>query len=1214
MRLMFVLALALLLFAEPMQAQDSRPEVIRGRVVNDSGRAVVGAAVVVTRGPDRFVLEAATDSSGNYRVRFDTGTGDYLVSVTAQGLRSARRRIRRQGDERELVADFTLSSNLAELEAVRINATRPVRARNDVNSMTLETGASEKWSDGVTGQIAPTIAGDLNAVAGTMSNFTLTQTGPSVLGASAESNLNTLNGMGLAAGSVPRAARTEVRVTGATFDPTRGGFSGANIDVRLGPGNRDYQQRNGFITLDPQVLQFADATATALGAKSGGFKASFGADGELIRQALTYNVALEVTRNSSDPATLLTADAEALSRAGISADSIARLIAVSAPLGLSFSGPGVPLNRRRNAVSWLGRFDDTRDSLKTRALTTLLGFSRDGGLGLGPLSAPSTAGERRERTLGAQLTQGLFVGPGRRVLVETRLAASEVTNETTPYRELPGASVLVRSVDQSGNDDLATLGLGGGPYLATDDRRWTIEGANEVFWNARGRRHRFKAQLWGRADGLEQNGFPNRLGTFTFNSIEDLAAGDASSFSRTIAQPARAGKVWNSAAALSHTYTKSRYFSLLYGARLEAGGFMDAPARNNELEQALGVVTGAAPMRVHVSPRFGFSFMYNKEEGNGPGIGFTRVGRFHRYSTGVIRGGIGEFRDLLRPEIVADASAATGLPGAASNLACVGTATPPADWQSFASDPGSIPMECLDGSGPLGERAPGITLIDPSYDVPRSWRASLDWSTSVKKWLIKVGGLASYDLSQPGLVDANFSGAPRFTLASEGQRPVFVSQAAIDPTTGTVSAAESRRSDRFGRVSQRVSDLRGYGGQLTLGLAPDPFHFRARYSLYFSSNYTVQWTRRQYRGFDGASLGDPREIEWAPHNGDARHVLVVSAGLSSSKIGTVTLFARAQSGLPFTPIVQGDVNGDGRGGDRAFVPNWRTESDTRLADQIRTLAQNAPAGARGCIARYAGTIPGRNACRSPGTQSLNIQWQPPAPRFARRAWATVYLQNVLARSQFADPVLLIPRGFDAGTSRFNYDVNPRFGSNRSGRSIGRSPFRIIVDVAINLSTDYNVQQLRRAVEPVRIGAAWQRRSADSLTSFYLRRTSSIHKLLLDESDSLFLSATQIAMLRRADSLYSERVRAVYRPIGELLAAGAGAAGKAELDSVLAAQKAYWKIFWEQPEIAAEIVTPSQRELVTYLTGMLNVPAKRRETAQTYFGYPVRIIDLPLKRE
>src|SRR5207247_1811599 len=130
----------------------------------------------------------------------------------------------------------------------------------------------------------------------------------------------------------------------------------------------------------------------------------------------TYNVAVDLTRNASDPATLLNADADALLRAGVAPDSVARIVALATPLGLPLSGTKVPSDRRHDGIVWLGRLDDTRDTLQTRALTTYVGFTKDGALGFGPLTAPSASGERRERTLGAQLTFGDYVGPGRRVL------------------------------------------------------------------------------------------------------------------------------------------------------------------------------------------------------------------------------------------------------------------------------------------------------------------------------------------------------------------------------------------------------------------------------------------------------------------------------------------------------------------------------------------------------------------------------------------------------------------------------------------------------------------------------------------------------------------------------------------------------------------------------------------------------------------------------
>jgi hypothetical protein len=1219
MKKLLISAIALVL---PSAIAAQQPDVVRGRVVDDSSRAVSGATVMITRGPDRLTMSDTTDAGGGYSVRFEQGTGDYLVYVSAAGFQSARRRVQRQGSETELVADFTLSRAVNELEAVRVSATRPVRATRTVSPTQPDPGSSEKWNDGIVGAISPTAVGDLNATAGTMSNVTLTPAGASILGSGSESNLNTLNGMGMAGGSIPRAARTETRVTGATFDPTRGGFAGANIDVRLGPGDRNFQRRNAFFTLDPQAWQFADPVGRALGAPSGGLKASFGADGELIRRALTYNVALDIARSASEPATLLTASADALRLAGVSPDSVARLIAISSPLGLPVTSSGIPSSRARNGVAWLGRLDDTRDTMKTRALTSYLGYTRESALGFGPLAAPTSAGERRERTAGGQLTLGEYVGPGRRILTETRIAASTVKTDSDPYQRQPAANVLVRS-DEGSTSDITSLSLGGGSFFATNDSRWTVEGMNETLWNARGRTHRFKAHLSARADGLEQEGVSNNFGTFTFGSIDDLQANRPSSFSRTLSQQSRSGSVWNTAAALAHFYTHSRFFSVLYGARIEADGFFDSPARNTELEQALGVVTGAAPTRVHISPRAGFTWMYSKSRSNGNGTNQTPVGRFYRTASGVVRGGIGEFRDLLRPGILADANAV-----GTSTLSCVGTAVPVVDWENFATNPASIPAQCADGSGALAERAPSVTLIDPGYDVPRSWRASLDWSTNVLgSVLIRLGGLASYDLSQPGIVDANFRGSSKFNLPGEGGRPVFVSPSGIDPASGSVSASESRISSDFGRVGTRVSDLRGYGGQLTLGLSPDVFRYRPALSLYGSASYTLQWTRRQFRGFDGAGFGDPREKEWAPAPTDARHVLVLTGGFNSRKAGTVTLFARAQSGLPFTPIVQGDVNGDGRGGDRAFIPDPAAIADPDLAAGLRSILESGEEGARKCLAAQVGKAASRNGCRGPWTQSLNLQWRPPMPsKWGGRVRPTLYLQNILAGVDQAlhgteslrgwgsqaipDPVLLVPKGFEAGQSRFRYDVNPRFGQTRGARSIGRDPFRIVLDFSVNLSTDFDLQTLRRAVEPVKSGNVWQRRSADSLASFYLRQTSSIHKLLIRESDSLFLMRDQLVALRAADSAFSERVRAIFIPLGEFLAQGSGAAGKAELDSVAKVQKEYWRIFWEQPEIAAAIVNPTQRELMPMFQRMLEVPMEDRKNSQWQFGNPVTFSDKP----
>src|SRR3954466_3249972 len=143
-------------FASSAAAQQTA-DVRKGKVVNDSGKVVAGATVIVTRGPDRATQQVKTDSLGNWTVRFEPGTGDYLVYIAFPGLKSARRRVQSENGEREFTANFTLSTDVEMLAAMKTTAVKPVRGSNAVNPTAGETGVSEKWSDGVSGQLPPTV-------------------------------------------------------------------------------------------------------------------------------------------------------------------------------------------------------------------------------------------------------------------------------------------------------------------------------------------------------------------------------------------------------------------------------------------------------------------------------------------------------------------------------------------------------------------------------------------------------------------------------------------------------------------------------------------------------------------------------------------------------------------------------------------------------------------------------------------------------------------------------------------------------------------------------------------------------------------------------------------------------------------------------------------------------------------------------------------------
>jgi hypothetical protein len=524
-----------------------------------------------------------------------------------------------------------------------------------------------------------------------MSNVTMGPGGASILGSGNESNLTTLNGMGLAAGSIPRAANTETRVTGATFDATRGGFAGANIDVRLGPGSRQYQRRNAFITFDPPQLQFTDAVSRSLGTTSGGFRGSVGADGEIIRRALTYNVALDVARSSSDPSTLVNADAGRAAARRRRARLGARLLAIATPLGIPLTGQGVPSNRERTSVSWLGRLDDTRDTLQTRALTSFVGVTKDGAIGLRARSP-----RRRPPASGASGRSGRssrWVRSSDRVIAcSPRRASRRVVCAPSRAVSRPAIGERVRALDARRSDRCDHERHARRSNSATTDDRWTIEDRTRPAWNANGRRHRFKAMVGDAPTDCDRRERATRWAAtrsahWPISPPGALRATRARSSSRS--GRARCG----TPRRRSCTRTlPSRFLGVMYGARLEADGFASAPCHElrarGGARSAHGRGTGA-PARepahrrhVHLQPR-------PRER--------QRTSPESRRAVLPASGGDAARRDRrvprpAAPGILADASAATGLSNGTLSLSCVGAAVPQPDWSSF--DAGSSPTEC----------------------------------------------------------------------------------------------------------------------------------------------------------------------------------------------------------------------------------------------------------------------------------------------------------------------------------------------------------------------------------------------------------------------------------------------------------------------------------------------------------------------------------------
>jgi hypothetical protein len=114
----------------------------------------------------------------------------------------------------------------------------------------------------------------------------------------------------------------------------------------------------------------------------------------------------------------------------------------------------------------------------------------------------------------------------------------------------------------------------------------------------------------------------NPFGQYSFASVEDFAAGRRRVHAHARAAAARGRRVERRRGGGAPVDAVALVQRAL--RRAPGGERVRRPrAGNPALEQALGVRTGAAPARLHLSPRAGFSFTYNRDRENGSGTSET---------------------------------------------------------------------------------------------------------------------------------------------------------------------------------------------------------------------------------------------------------------------------------------------------------------------------------------------------------------------------------------------------------------------------------------------------------------------------------------------------------------------------------------------------------------------------------------------------------------
>lgn len=1144
MRLISMLCVLALMTVGLPRTLAAQVDVIRGKVTSAEGVPLGNVRVTATSIPGNVTRTTRTDSRGSFQIAFPGGQGDYMMGYALVGYGFRQFEIKRTVDQDVLIAD----TRLAPMQLDTVVTTAPVQQRvGRYNSTTPDVSGTERQVP--TNTVPPELQGNLAAMAASLPGVTLIpglDGGPDgfgVLGLGADANTTTLNGLTFGANGLPRDAAVSSSLTTSPFDPSRGGFSGGNLNLRSGSGSNFRNRGMSLVTNTPQT-QWTDRAAQALGTEFTSISLGGLASGPIKLNKAFYNVSYQIDHNSRANQTLLNTGALGFQTAGVAVDSVSRFLGILDQRGIPrLAGP-----ERDSRLSDNGSVFGSIDIQPPNAIngdSYSIAFNGNWGrqspVGGGATQLNASSGDRINWGGGAQLRTNRYFGL---ILSESSMGLNVSRNYGDPYLDLPSGRVRVNSVLADGASGVQSLGFGGNQGLFSESRSVGGTVQNTLSWFDDANKHRIKLTTEIQYNGSQQNLANNLLGTFTYNSLADFEAGRPAAFTRQLTQRQRNTGQYTGALSLGDSWRRTPDVQIQYGIRLENTRFAQSPAYNAEVERVFGQRNDRVPTPLAISPRIGFSWTLGTSNDIAAFTGAFRAPR------AVVRGGIGVFTNASTGQL-GSALDNTGLPSGIQQLVCSGDAVPIPDWTSYSANRSAVPDRCADGTNGtvFANSSPNVVLFAKSFKPQRSVRTNLSWQGPIldARFSLNAEGTFSLNLNQQQSVDLNFLANQQFTLDGEGGRPVYVATGSIDPVTGAIASRDARVSSLFNRVSELRSDIQSQTSQLQLRLSPIQ---RAPSRFGWSGAYTLTYVREQVPGFQ-STAGNPLGKEWAtastgPHQ--------FSYNLRYNLFDYVTLNWNGQfrSGAAFTPTVAGDINGDGYSNDRAFIYNPATVADPTLASGLQQLFASLPGSTRACLERQLGRVAGRNSCRGPWSSnaSMTLTLNRAKFRMPQRASLDFSLSNPLGaadlalngsgnlrgwgQSPFPDQSLFYVRGFNPTTRQYTYEVNQRFGQTRPQFLTLRSPVTMTVSMRIDLGPTREKQSLTQQLDYGR-GSNGTRMNESNFRNFGNSSVLNPMTQIIRQQDSLRLTSMQADSIASMNRRYAYRVDSLWTPVARYLA-------------------------------------------------------------------------------
>ena len=979
-------------------AQGVTTGALTGTVTDSAGQPIDGAQVQVRNPLTGANVGVTARSSGLYTIQGLEPNNDYVITIRAIGYAPVTRNGIQVSLGQARREDFTLARQVAQLGEVVVTAgvsDNVINVNKTGTSTTISDSAlrrmptlNRNFADFV--QAVPQVSTTTGYLSG--GGVNLRQNSIQIDGAQSGDlfGLGTTGQAGASAGakSIPLDAVKEYQVLLSPFDVRQGSFGGLLINAVTKSGTNEFHGGLYGYTRDQSLTRtqpyLTDFSQQQYGGTIGG---------PILKDKLFFFVSAEAQELQS-PASGTYLGATAPIAPFVSQASIDQLANVlSSKYGFTNPGSGERVQRENPNRNLFVRVDgnlpyNTRLVLRHNyAKADNAVFSR---------SLPSTSSPNFNLTSNgydlsnktnssvAELLTTLQNG-----IFNEFIANYSTTKDfrTTPVRY---PQLTIRGIPRTDTTGTANFVVGteaSSQGNSLDQR--TIEFTDNVTipFGSHSVTIGGKALLYRSINLFAQNS----IGSWTFNSLDDLNNGVASAY--VVSSPAPTDpfnglatvKATTYSAYASDTWQATPTLSLNLGVRLDKPTFSDYPPFNQEVLTDYNRSTNVVAHNAQISPRFGFNWDITGDKMN------------------QLRGGVGSFSGPTPFVYLSNAFGNSGLSGY-SSISCNGAAITnstttsllvPAFSTATAANP---PLACKDGTRPNGTTAPGaaisgpsagaaVNTVDPDFKNPKYLKASLGYDHRF------AGGFVA---TLEGLYTRSQNAAFYQNLALSGPQGTDVNGRTL---YGILTASGSTPTTTGPRT--QVLDVTNSSGDYT-------YNITAQLQKSFTTNFDMSLAYTYQQARDVASItsstagsnfryqrdvsGDLLDKTVTRSKYDQPHRIIAGGSYRFPSYTDVSFVYSAGSGAPFDFVygrlsgTTGDLNADGQSqNDLMYVPTDATNPNEILfqnynsTDPAKKAVADASAAAfeqfisdNECLDSQRGSIMERNSCRNPWTNRIDI--------------------------------------------------------------------------------------------------------------------------------------------------------------------------------------------------------------------------------------------------